>query len=38
VPHPCDFFLAQEWESTNLNRPVDDERQTVVSAIAAFLS
>jgi dTDP-4-amino-4,6-dideoxygalactose transaminase len=19
VPHPCDFFLAQEWESTNLN-------------------
>jgi hypothetical protein len=20
VPHPCDFFLSQGWESTNLKR------------------
>ncbi len=22
VPHPCDFFLAQGWETTNLDPPV----------------
>ena len=38
VPHPGNFFLALGWETTNLNRPVDDEQQTVVSAITEFLT
>jgi len=21
VPHPCDFFLSQGWDTTTLNKP-----------------
>jgi hypothetical protein len=28
VPHPCAFFLAHGWETTNLNLSVDLETYT----------